>query len=171
MTSNTSTVIRLATPEDLPEMAKLASLFLKEANLPQSSRFNLQHWVSQWEKFLSSKVGVALIAVKSVAASHTPRQTDARIARSEIIGGIGGFLSDDVFDASRTLTEAFWFLHPDHRGGRLGLRLLDAFEGWARLNDCARIWMIHLTGFNSRLGIYYARKGYSPVETYYFKDL
>lgn len=87
-------------------------------------------------------------------------------------GGIGGLLLaswfEHPFGAGRYGKETVWFITPSARG-RGALRMLDAYEAWARDQNCNAIGMASLAT-NDVSGLY-ARRGYAPVETHFLKEL
>ncbi|MDQ0456051.1 GNAT family N-acetyltransferase [Rhizobium paknamense] len=75
---------------------------------------------------------------------------------------------DHPFGAGLYAKETVWFIAPQARG-RGGLKMLDAYEAWARTIGCAAIGMAALsTNDVSRL---YQRRGYSAAETHFLKHL
>jgi hypothetical protein len=72
------------------------------------------------------------------------------------------------FGAGRIAKETVWFVSPNARG-RLGLAMLDAYEGWARSLGCTSAGMASLTSNDvSRI---FERRGYAPIETHFAKPL
>ena len=65
--------------------------------------------------------------------------------------------------------ETIWFVDPDHRG-RGALKMLDAYEAWARETGCRAIGMASLAGQKNTDALY-LRRGYAPAETHYLKEL
>lgn len=64
--------------------------------------------------------------------------------------------------------ETIWFVDRDHRG-RGALKMLDAYEAWARERGCRSIGMASLSG--RATDAIYLRRGYALVETHFLKDL
>lgn len=75
---------------------------------------------------------------------------------------------DHPFGAGLWAKETVWFIRPEARG-RAALRMLDAYEEWARSQGCIKIGMASLE-LNDVSGLY-RRKGYSPAETHHIKSL
>ncbi len=62
----------------------------------------------------------------------------------------------------------WWFVLPEHRGGTAALRLIRAFQNWAKACGCKRCQMVHLTGLQpERLKHIYESLGYTLVESCY----
>ncbi len=75
---------------------------------------------------------------------------------------------DHPFGAGRIAKETVWFVTPAARG-RGAIKMLDAYEAWARSVGCVSAGMASLaTNDVSRL---YERRGYSAVETHFMKPL
>lgn len=75
---------------------------------------------------------------------------------------------DHPFGAGKWAKETVWYIAPDARG-RAAIKMLDAYEQWAREQGCAVIGMASLaTNDVSRL---YERRGYTPAETHFVKAL
>lgn len=84
----------------------------------------------------------------------------------EIVGFIAGFLAQEHPVSGECIaSECAWYVEPQHRHGTLGVRLLDAFEGWALSHGAERVEMI--APYASDVGAFYQRRGYEPVETVY----
>jgi len=72
------------------------------------------------------------------------------------------------FGAGRWAKETVWYIAPQARG-RAAIRMLDAYEAWARERGCTTIGMASLaTNDVSRI---YERRGYVPAETHFLKSL
>lgn len=75
---------------------------------------------------------------------------------------------DHPFGAGKWAKETVWYIAPEARG-RAALRMLDAYEAWAREQGCVAIGMASLaTNDVSRI---YERRGYAPAETHFLKAL
>ncbi len=72
------------------------------------------------------------------------------------------------FGAGLWAKETVWWIEPDHRGGS-GLRMLAAYEDWARDLGCVSIGMASLA--SNDVGGLYRRFGYVPAETHFIKTL
>ena len=54
----------------------------------------------------------------------------------EPVGALGALLVPNIFNHSfTTLAEIFWYVLPEHRNGRAGIMLLDAFDQYAELHS------------------------------------
>ncbi|UXS49271.1 GNAT family N-acetyltransferase [Agrobacterium tumefaciens] len=72
------------------------------------------------------------------------------------------------FGAGRIAKETVWFVTPKARG-RGAIRMLDAYEAWARSVGCVSAGMASLA--TNDVSSLYERRGYSAVETHFMKSL
>ncbi|WP_439273539.1 GNAT family N-acetyltransferase [Pseudochrobactrum sp. HB0163] len=72
------------------------------------------------------------------------------------------------FGAGRYAKETVWFIAPQARG-RSALKMLAAYEAWARGQGCTAIGMAALAG--NDVSKIYQRCGYEPAETHFLKSL
>jgi predicted N-acetyltransferase YhbS len=87
----------------------------------------------------------------------------------KVIGGIGGSVAPMFINHAHQMAyECFWWVHEEHRG-RLGLKLLKAFETRAKELDCSFVMMMTLS--LNDVGALYERLGYEKFETGYVKRL
>jgi len=72
------------------------------------------------------------------------------------------------FGAGRIAKETVWFVMPEARG-RGAIKMLDAYETWARSVGCVSVGMASLA--TNDVSSLYERRGYSAVETHFMKPL
>ena len=89
---------------------------------------------------------------------------------NSIIGFLVGMWSEHLFSDSRVASELGFFIEEDHRGGRAFLKLIKAYEEWAKEQSCDCICMSDITEIQT-LETLYSRFGYSKAETSYIKEL
>lgn len=142
----------LVSPERVPELARLGRQFQEEGAIP--GKFIPEVFVKTWNNLLGINLGILFGLEKD----------------GQLVGGLGAILFPDPNDGELVANETFWFVSKEHRGQ--GLKLLDAFEGWARDFGVKRVSMVHLENLSPRaLNRLYRLRGYRPVETHYFKEL
>jgi GNAT superfamily N-acetyltransferase len=73
------------------------------------------------------------------------------------------------FGPVRLAQETVWWIEPEHRG-RDAVRMLDAYEDWAREQDCNFSGMVGM-GAVPDVGKLYHRRGYRTAETHFLKAL
>lgn len=84
------------------------------------------------------------------------------------VGVLGGLCHRLWYSTARAAQEVFWYVEPRHRGQ--GVRLLRAFEAWARERGVGHPAMIGLANERSEgMDRLYRRLGYEPVERLYRK--
>ncbi|WP_312941292.1 GNAT family N-acetyltransferase [Agrobacterium pusense] len=72
------------------------------------------------------------------------------------------------FGAGRVAKETVWYVTPSARG-RGAIKMLDAYEAWARSVGCVSAGMASLA--TNDVSSLYERRGYSAVETHFMKPL
>lgn len=89
-----------------------------------------------------------------------------------LVGGIGVVVLMEEHSDHVYASEAFFFVAPHCRRGRLALHLLDAAEAWVRWQGVKdfRIAAFHAADFESMAKMY-GRKGYAPFLTHFRKEL
>jgi len=95
-------------------------------------------------------------------------QTCCLVLGSPAKGVLMAAAFDHPFGAGLVAKETLFFIAPEARG-RGALRMLDAYEAWAKAQGCDLVGMASLaTNDVSRL---YERRGYRAVETHFLKTL
>jgi GNAT superfamily N-acetyltransferase len=82
----------------------------------------------------------------------------------ELVGMIGLLVFQHPIAGERTVSELFWWVEPEHRGG--GVRLLKRAEQWAREQGAVKLFMVAPT---AAVGTLYERLGYEYLEAAYQK--
>jgi len=72
------------------------------------------------------------------------------------------------FGAGRIAKETVWYVTPSARG-RGAIKMLDAYEAWARSAGCVSAGMASLV--TNDVSSLYERRGYDAVETHFMKPL
>ncbi|WP_149343232.1 GNAT family N-acetyltransferase [Neorhizobium sp. P12A] len=73
------------------------------------------------------------------------------------------------FAAIKVASEIMWWIDPNNRGS-VALKMLAAYEDWARDRGCAFAAMVGL-GSDPAVGALYERRGYQPAERHFMKSL
>jgi GNAT superfamily N-acetyltransferase len=121
-------------------------------------RFETEIFLAKMKYYQKLNLGIVLCA-------HDPQE------QMELRGAIAGIINESCFDGGKTASELFWYVWPGAPKGT-GSLLLEAFEQWAKLRGCVRVSMAHMVhNEGERLGAFYSKKGYSPFETHYLKEL
>lgn len=93
--------------------------------------------------------------------------------KEEPLGMVAGLRIEPLFSREPIASELVWYIKPEFRGSRESLRLLQAFEYWAR--HVAKVKMIQLACLSSlnpeKVGKLYNRMGYVKHEEAYIKEL
>jgi GNAT superfamily N-acetyltransferase len=95
-----------------------------------------------------------------------------RIEDGACIAVIGCALEANLFNAETMAVEAFWYVHPDHRGGPLAAKLLDAYDKWARDNAATKQFITrHFTDQGMALDKLYRRRGFRQDAVTYVREV
>ena len=144
--------IRTATPDDVFDILILAKEFSKEA--PSSHKWNKD----KTEQFLVS------------ALQNTNMEIFVIDVGGEIEGALVGLLSELYMSHTVQATELAWFVSKDYRGKPASIRLMKAFEKWAKESGANQVGMGDIEGISSLENLY-NRLGYERAETVYLKEL
>lgn len=145
----------LASPDVRAGIATIAREFMAEAKYP--APYNEEHFFNFWTGLLASNVGAFYV---------TYADDDS------LSGVMGALFWPDGFSGQMTGAESFWFVRKEHRSGRTGLRLFQAFEDECKRRECKMNLMIHLEVEGMRgdaLSEFYKRRGYTPAESFFRK--
>jgi GNAT superfamily N-acetyltransferase len=145
-------MIRTVEIADLPRTECAAREFY--ASSRAFGEFHLARFVDVWRELLASGAGVIF------AYEYGGR----------IEGAIGGLVHRDLYGEALIAEEFFWFIRAAHRGA--GVALYRQFERWARERGASSIQMVHLLDLMpEKVGRFYLRAGFQPIETRYQKRL
>lgn len=146
--------LRIAAVEDLPRLAHLAEEFYSSTDVLHG--FHLDRFIALWTTLLGNGSGVVFLLEKG----------------GEIIGTIGGVCYPETYSPRLISQEFHMFIAKEHRGGFGLLKLMRAFENWAREKGCTEVRIAHLHDLQpERLGPFYQRLGYKQLEVNYMKKL
>jgi len=149
-------MIRLATLEDMPEMIRIGRNF--SGFVPHGN--DIMPDDEQLERSLTTLFdfgGVVFLAEKGGVA----------------IGALVAILSPVWYNLDRFYaTELGWWVEKEHRTGTTALRLVKAFEKWAKDSGAGYATMCNMIHANEKqIGVVYEKKGYIMVEQTFTKKL
>jgi GNAT superfamily N-acetyltransferase len=140
------------------EVRAVTTFMTKFEDCTRFVKVDIDHASKVYEKAISEKTGAMLIL------------TDESGLVENMIGGLGCMKGYDLHYPRLIAIETFWYVTPEQRGS--GLKLIKAFEAWAKRNDCDACAMIHLAdSFEERLPKLYERLGYELAEQHFVKGL
>jgi GNAT superfamily N-acetyltransferase len=102
---------------------------------------------------------------------------DGYVRVAEVDGEIAGFFAATVMEASPwslepCAVEVKFVVRPQHRSLRRANAFIDDFEAWAARREVKPIILTAQHDKDgARVGTFYQRKGYQPVETIFIKRL
>ncbi len=132
--------------------ADMAPLFFEEGQIP--GEFNPEVFVKSWATLIKLDMG----------------KMYALVVEGKEVGYLGMIVTQDINDGAKIAQEAFWFVHPDHRGS--GLKLLLHAEKCAKELSCKRMGMVHLSNTaGEKLSHIFNRMGFREIEVHYIKEL
>lgn len=147
-------MIRVATVEDLTQIAPHGAAFYREGNLV--GNYDPKRFAKNWTMFFNQKLGV--IFIMEIAGKFA--------------GALGGILFSDPNNNDTVATELFWYVLPEYRYSIESIRLLVAFERWAKEMGAIRVSMMHTFGSQvEKLSGIYTKFGYRPLEVHYVKEI
>ena len=146
------TVIRKANQADVFDLLVLARGFSREAPT-----------MHKWDKDKTEELLKTVIDTPQCVAYVWEED-------GEIVGGLLGVLQPLFMSHTLVAAELAWFVDESVRGKRGALKLVKAFEGWAKENDADYITMADIEGI-ANLGPLYERLGYKKTETSYSKGI
>lgn len=143
-------IIELIDYKCLPQILDLGQAMHDESPRYKGSIFNYDKAFGLCERLVESDRGfiaVAFIDKAKVASEDIlggPTET-----MSEIIGMIGGIISEDYFGDSLTACDLLMYVKPEHRGGMTAIRLAKAYEAWAKNYGVRQIQLGVSTGLEA----------------------
>jgi hypothetical protein len=141
--------LKIATREDIPEIVRMSMDFVK---------------VSGYEQFADEET-IANLAYDFVQAA--PNEKIILIKSG--VGFIAGISTPFLFGKCNLASEIAWWVDPEVRGSGEGIRLLEAFEYWAKF--IAECKLISMASLNKDVEKYYKKSGYKLYERAYLKVL
>lgn len=141
--------MKIATKEDLSEVMRMAMNFLE---------------VSGYKEY-SDEASIE----KLFGGIITSAPTEGICILSPNQGFIIGACTPFLFGQCLLATEVAWWVEPEARGSGEGLKLLNAFEYWAK--NVAGCRLISMTSLNKDVEKVYKKNGYKLYERAYMKVL
>lgn len=149
-------MIREITVEELPLIYPIGHAIWEEGKLPGAYVNDI--FRASWEKLYAAGVGVIFGAFR----------------QGELVGALGCVLYNDLNDGALVSMEAFWYVFKDFRKilYGYGVRLLIAYEKWAKNRGVKRAGMANLVALNDdpMQGLY-NKMGYKPLDRTYIKEV
>lgn len=149
-----SKYVRIATPEDVPDLVRFAKNFHKDSPY-RWLKFDTAK-VTQAFKQVTSGPGVDMIAL----IAHKDGQN---------IGMVVAAADSPPFSSEKVSTELAWWVEPQFRKTRAALFLFEAYEEWAKRVGCRGVQSAYLVGTDHNPSAFYEKKGFLEVESSYLK--
>lgn len=147
--------IRIATMDDAEQLLRMAKQFIGKSEVPGLT-YRPGSLIALSQYLLSQPNGTLLVA--DVGGT--------------LIGMVGGVVSPNVLDGTRLeATEFFWWVDEGHRGSA-GVRLLQAFTEWAKVQGAKAVRMAALAGpLCETAEKLYDRLGYKFIEKHFSLEI
>lgn len=149
-------MIRPATLDDIPEIARLGEQFHAQAQWGDIFPYSVEDCAASLTGFMASDAFICLVA--DVGG---------------IVGMVAGVVSPVYFNRAHISgEELFWWVHPTKASQGIGLRLLDALEAAGKAKGCQSWQMKSIARLEGeRMGKLYQRRGYRASELSFIKRL
>lgn len=86
------------------------------------------------------------------------------------VGIIMGIKTQFFFSKTPIVQEVLWWVDPNHRHTSAAFKLLQGFEYWAKnVVNAEKVVMANLVKYD--IGSLYEKRGYKPLEVYWYKEL
>lgn len=150
-------MIRAATMNDVPALIEMGRAFFDESGFGAETAFDPESTKRTVEHLIGGGDGIVLVAERG----------------GHVVGCAGAIAFPYYFNlATRAGQELFWWVHPDHRGSILGVRMLQRLEQWAKDAGCRTFTMIDISCLEgSPAARIYQRMGYRPSEQSHIKKV
>lgn len=148
-------VYREGTLEDVPKFIPLAQQFYEEGRVEERTGvpFDLESCECSLEVIVESPDAFGFIV-----------ETD----EGTPVGYLAGTIGPSLFNLdARVATELGWWIHPDHRNGSIGPRLLQVTKKKLKERGVKRMSMIHFDE-DPQVGKFYEKLGMVRTETIWF---
>lgn len=114
--------LRMATIEDLPAICVLGRVMHDESTFAP-----MDYDVNRVKETISDLMDKSQFVVV------------AEDTNGEVIGGMAGMVTQSWFGNDMVANDLALFVHPDHRGGLLAVKLIKTFVHWAKLAGAKQI--------------------------------
>lgn len=107
--------------------------------------------------------------IKELIKHYLESPRDTHIIILDDFGFIAGASSMFPFGPGKIASETAWWIDPDSRGENRGVKLMEAFEYWAK--NIAQCEFITMTSLDKTVEKIYKKNGYKLYERAYMKVL
>jgi GNAT superfamily N-acetyltransferase len=142
-------MIREAIEDDIPEMVKMGEDFITSTSYKDVLSFNETQLATMMRRLIDTETGLLMVA----ESSH-------------IKGGIGMVVYRHPMSDELVSSEAFWWINKEDRSGFDAVRLVLKAEEWVKSKGAR--WA-HMVAPDEKVGKFYERLGYTPLEMHYTK--
>ena len=151
MLKKVETEYREITNEDFPALCDLGQMMHEEGSYSHL-KFSKPRLLETFKRYMDDPDRIGIIAMQG----------------DKPCGMIGGYVSKYYFSDQIVASDIAWFVLPEFRGTMIGVRLLDAFEDWAKSKGVSELRIGISTGVNMEaFDRLMKKRGYSMVGANY----
>lgn len=145
-------MIRIANHSDAPRLVEMARAFHAAATDGPALPFDAAMALHAAHAAIGAPDAAIFIAEK----------------RGRAVGMLCAVVAGTPFGPGRLAQEFAFWIEPDARGGSAAMKLMRAYEAWAKERGATAAGLVDRDGSTAR---FYDRNGYKPAETHFWKAL
>jgi GNAT superfamily N-acetyltransferase len=144
--------------EDALQLIELGEELHKESRFATTGVYN--------KEMIWSLLGATLTRPEQLHISY------AKDSNGKVIGFLLGAITIEYFTGNKVANDLGIFVHKEHRGSRVFLRLLKSFEDWAKSVKASKIILYHSTGIEpEKSKTLFEKTGYTSYGYLFDKEL
>lgn len=147
--------LRLATLEDVPALMQIGEELYRGSPVEKIGISMKKVRTAVERAIIDQRTFLAIVSVKG----------------SEIVGALVAYHFTPIFSDNRVACELLMWLDPEHRRGRRGVDMMEAYEYWAKMMDCKVAQYGFLANSPPKMEKLYERTGAEFAEKMFFKTL
>ncbi len=145
-------MLREARHDDILRMVELGRQFFAEAGLTDFMEYDEESAAGTFFGLIDNPDGAVFVM-----------EVDG-----QVVGGVGAILAPHYFNLQhKSGQELFWYVDPQHRGGRESLQMLKTVQSWAKDRGAETLVLARMKTSPSAVGVLYERMGFGQMETYH----
>ena len=151
-------MIREATIDDISALVRMGEGFHAEALADKGLGFKVPDFIQHCVMLMELPLTALFVAEGEDGA---------------LVGSIAGMLSAWILSFDQVMiTEQWWWVDKDKRGGKIALELEEALLNWGKERGATKISMIAIASEREKsVRRYYERKGHKYLETHFIKEI
>lgn len=151
--------LRFATLSDIPRLLEIAEELYIGSPIEKIG-INMDK--------IKKSLEIALVDQRKFLAVVSVKQIEGE---EVVVGALVAYVFEPIFTDNKIACELLMWLDPDHRQGRRGYELMQAYEYWAKLLGCKVAQYGFMENSPPRMEKLYQKTGAFYAEKTYFKPL